>query len=126
MIGLGAVTSLNGLTDAKFVCAGRDFSFVIDNSGKLRAAHRTHGTELSIPDVGVKFKTVISNEGYGECVCFAIDENDDFWTVLSKSTPGLSSNPVFLFTEVTTRPEFKDLKLDLNTPFWASCGSHTV
>ena len=121
---MGAVTNLNGLTDAKFVCAGRELSFVIDNSGKLRAAHRTYATEFSVADVSVKFKSAVSHDDPydGNCVCFVIDENDDLWRV-EKPTPRLCPSRAFLFTDVTTKPELQLKKVGLKAKSISSSGS---
>ena len=120
---MGAVTNLNGLTDAKYVCAGRELSFVIDNNGKLRAAHRTYATEYSVVDVHVKFKSVVNYYYDENCVGCVIDENDDLWSV-KKPTPGLCPNRAFLFTDVTTKPklQLKKVKLGLKVKNISSNG----
>ena len=118
VIGIGAVTNLNGLTDAKFVCAGREFSFIIDNSGKLRAAYRIYATEFDVVDVGVKFRSVVSyDHPHGNSVCFVIDENNDLWNV---EKPTFLEKTAFHFTDVTTKPELQLKKVGLKATDIAS------
>ena len=121
---MGAVTNLNGLADAKFVCAGRDLSFIIDSSGKLRATHRTYATEFNVVDVGVKFKSAVNHDyiydcNNRNCVCFVIDENDDLWNV---EKPTIFEKEDFLFTDVTTRPELQLKKVGLKARDISSSG----
>ena len=84
IIGIGKITNFNGLTDAKLVCAREELPYVIDNDGKLRVAHKTNAMEFSVKDVGVKFKSVVSDKGssYKGCtaIFYVIDEDNHVWT----------------------------------------------
>ena len=112
VLGFGDILNLNGLTDAKLVCAGRNLSFIIDSNGKLQVAHRTAASKFSVADARVKFKSVVSDE-WGPTRFYAIDENNDIWA------------NGFLYTEFKQH-EFKLVKTGLRGTNLSTCSFNSA
>ena len=119
ILGFGNILNLNGLVDSKFVAAGHDMSFVIDNSGKLRVAHTTSATKFIIADAGVKFKSVVAATS-SLATLYAIDENNEIW-VDEFDYYSERDKSSFLFTDVK-KHEFKLMKTGLRGTNISTCG----
>ena len=121
VLGFGNILNLNELVDAKFICAGQDLSFIIDNSGKLRVAHTTSATKYSFFDAGVKFKYFVNVRSYYGPF-YAIDENDEIWVQEYGSERDKS---IFLFTGVEEH-KFKLMKTGLRGTNISTCRFNTA
>ena len=91
---------------------------MIDQNGKLRVADSIDASELSITDVGVKFKSVVS----GDNLFYAIDENNEIWT--NGSFEKVKST--FSLIYATKKHEFKMHKTGLKGTNVSTCGMNTA
>ena len=111
------------MADAKLVYTREELSFVIDNNGKLRVAHRTNAMELSVKDVGVKFKSIVSDKGSSHPGMFyVIDTENYIWT----NGPWDSVKDYHIFTNTTKKHEFKLHKIGVKAIDMDTCGDNTA
>ena len=123
IIGNGKITNFKGLADAKLVCAREELSYLIDNDGKLRVAHRTNAMEFSVKDVGVKFKSVVSDKSSSHREMFyVIDEDNYIWT----NGPWDKVEYYHNLTGSTKTHEFKLHKIGVKAIDMDTCGDNTA
>ena len=111
------------MADAKLVCAREELSYLIDNDGKLRVAHRTNAMEFSVKDVGVKFKSVVRVKGSSHPTMFyVIDTENYIWN----NGPWDSVKDYHIFTYTTKKHEFKLHKIGVKAIDMDTCGDNTA